>query len=190
MNFIFPLFFIVFCYSQNSIPNQIEKSIFFFNENDHKVSLGISFQNSNNTIDKYFSGNLWFSDNLAINSSLSSSSNNSDINLYYNSSITYLPSSTIFKNFSTNINIGMHRVRLYKYRSFKWYDFSLLSSFKFNSHKILLAWNYLTHIKNKHLIHFSYKRMINDNVNLIIGSKIYRNNSIKIQPHFRLMINL
>ena len=88
MNFIFPLFFIVFCYSQNSIPNQIEKSIFFFNENDHKVSLGISFQNSNNTIDKYFSGNLWFSDNLAINSSLSSSSNNSDINLYYNNNLT------------------------------------------------------------------------------------------------------
>ena len=190
MNFIFSLLLIVFSFTQNSIPNQIEKSIFFFNEDDHKVSLGLSFQNLNNQIEKYFIGNVWLSDNLAINSSLSSSLENSDINLYYKNSITYIPSNFKSNNISANINFGMHRMRFYKSKSYRWYDFSILCNFKFNVHKIILAWNYLTHTRNKHIFNLSYKRKIHNNINIIIGSKLFKDNNIKFQPNLKLMINL
>ena len=88
--------FLVISFSQDSIINQIEKSIFFPNNDDHKIALCLSIQNFNNKLEKYISGNIWISDNLAINSSISPNSFNNDFNLYYNTSITYIP--LIFKS--------------------------------------------------------------------------------------------
>ncbi len=189
MNFIFLFLLLAISSSQNSIPHKIERSIFFFNENDHKTSLMVSFQ-KNEQIEKYFSGNIWLSENLAINSSLSSSTKNYDINLYYNTSITYRPSNFKFKYFSGNLNLGMHTIRFYNYRSFKWYDFSFLLNSMLDNHKFYLAWNYYTHVKNKHIFHLAYKRLIYQNINILIGSKIYNESNIVIQPFLKLMLNL
>ncbi len=190
MNFLF-LLFLVFSFSQNPIPNQIEKSIFFYSENDNKVSLGLSLQNSSGQIDEYFTGNIWLSDNLAINSSLSKNSSNSDINLYYNNSITYVP--LIFKSndISANFNFGMHRIRFYKSKSYRWYDLSILSNFKYNNYKIILSWHYLTNIRNKHIINIFYKKLLYKKFNILIGSKFYTyNKKINFQPNLKLIINL
>ena len=180
--------FLVISFSQDSIINQIEKSIFFPNSDDHKIALCLSIQNFNNKLEKYISGNIWISDNLAINSSISPNSFNNDFNLYYNTSITYIP--LIFKSdiFSSNLNFGMHRFRFYKKKSFRWYNFMLSTNFKFKNHNLILSWIYLSNIKKNHFIDISYKNKIYKNLFLFIGSKIYSEiHNLKFQPTIKLL---
>ena len=192
MNFLLILsFFITFSFSQNIIHDKIERSIFFYNSYDNKTSLGIGCQNSNGQTNKYFSGSIWLSDNLAISSSLSNSSIDSDINLYYNYSMAYIP--LIFKtnNISAKFNFGMHRIRFYKNKSSRWYDLSIVSDFNYNKNKIILSWHYFTTIKTKHIINLAYKKLIYKKLNILIESKFYtKNKKISIQPNLQLIINL
>jgi len=163
----------------------------FYNADDYKTSIGLRFQNINDHTNKYFSGSIWLSDNLAISSSLSNSSINSDINLYYNNSITYVPLIFPTNNISTKFNFGMHRIRFYQNKSYRWYNLSILSNFDFNKNKIVLSWHYITNIKNKHILTLAYKKLLYKKLNILIESKFYSlNKKIRIQPNLEFIINL
>ena len=192
MNYLLILLFcIAFSFSKSLIPNQIERSIIFYNSDNYKTSIGLSFQNSNGQTNKYFSGSIWLSDNLAISSSLSNSSINADINLYYNNSLIYIP--LIFKtnDISAKFNFGMHRIRFYKNKSYRWYDLSIVSNFNYKKNKIILSWQYITNIKTKHILNLAYEKLLYKKINILIGSKFYtENKKISIQPNLQLVINL
>ena len=188
---LFCSFFLINSIVFTQIPNQKEKTFSNFILKDSKVSIGLSFYNFDNSIVKNYFTSIWLSDNLSISSSFSSNISDSDVNLYYNHSIAYHPLMFNNNNIDSYFNFSMHRMRFYEGKSYRWYDYGISSNINYNNHKIILSWHYITEINDKYFFNFYYKKLIYNRMNILLGSKLFRENKKFIfQPNIKLIFNL
>ncbi len=192
MKLIFNLLVIFnFVLSQHLNFNKIEKSIIIPNINNNKIALFFSFQNNNNKLNKYFSSNIWLSENFGFNATIAPNIKEDIIDLYYNTSLSYIPEILSFDAFKTNLSFTIHRQRFYNLISYRWYDLKLVSNIILNKKNIVLCWIYFENIKNKHVIDLSFNKKLSKNIQSYFGSKFYQSNGkINFQPSIKIVVLL
>ena len=131
-------------YSQFNVTNALESSLIPFQitpvsktmlhlagiqgQNDVRIMSGIQFQPTNN---------------LLIGGILSPYKIDTDLSIYYNIAIGYIPKWKLFNISSNMFQIGMHRNRFGADGDARWFSFSFMESARFGSLNLNLCWNRL-----------------------------------------------
>ncbi len=88
-------------------------------------------------------GNWWASPNLNLLGTIQPISNNSDISLYLNMGVSYLPGGTFFTQYAASIGFGMHRIRFKNANDYRYYHLKMAATIPSKHYNIKLDWQRL-----------------------------------------------
>ena len=178
-------------FSQNSQFNKIEKSLIVNSFTEEKISFFVSLQKNKNNLSKYFSTNVWLSENFGFNATISPNIDSNNLDLYYNTSFVYIPEILKKNIFKANLSFTIHRQRFYYYKSYRWFDFKLIYNLNINDNKFNFGWIYFEKRNEKHVFHFSYSKHSNKRIRTFLGFKLYKDlNKINFQPNIKIEIGI
>tara|TARA_A100001011_G_C14265179_1_gene824317 strand:+ start:650 stop:1228 length:579 start_codon:yes stop_codon:yes gene_type:complete len=177
--------------SQNSDVKRIEKSLIINSFSEDKISFFVSFQKNKNNLSKYFSSNIWLSENFGFNTTISPNMESKNIDLYYNTSFVYVPEILKKKFSKANLSFTIHRQRFYYNNSYRWFDFKVMYNLNINDNKFNLGWIYFEKSGEKHGFIFSYCNHYNKRIRTFFGLKLYRDiGKINFQPNFKIEMGI
>ncbi len=149
------------------------------------------FQEYDNTIRPYFSGKWWISPNLNVSGAFSPSENENDIQLYFQTSIGYIPQLILFPWTDTSFNAGIHRIKYFEEKNYRWYHAAFCFTKKLDNQFLSATWIYLFDEWHTHILQMEYYQNILDNFQFNVGFKISTTNSnSNFQPILGLLIHL
>tara|TARA_B110000438_G_scaffold172981_1_gene165308 strand:+ start:1288 stop:1800 length:513 start_codon:yes stop_codon:yes gene_type:complete len=162
-----------------------------YNLNDSKPSIFLGQHKNNSNYNSVASINIYPTENLLVGASISESKKNSDLSLYYQLIIGYIPDWKFF-NISTHlIQIGTHRLRFNNEGGIRWFNLSFSESFKLNRMNINIGWNKIFTKKwERNSILVSTNLKLIDNIYIQLGSSSFFTPSYNLSPFILLNIKL
>jgi len=176
---ILPLLLIInVCVLSNTLNEQNYIFPDFVPYQESKTSVGINiYSNHSGVAQKSFLLSNWFTDNLCVNSSISSIENSNDIELNYNTSIGY--AYNIDYKIAKNMIfiLGYNRIRFRNSESDNTnMSYNLLFNMKFKLFWTLFSYGVINHENKIESFSISFLRSISDLFILTVGAKYMFNN--------------
>ena len=175
------------------VDNSAEESCSFYFQHyyDTEMQVSTNIQLIENSIRTYYSGIWWVSPNLNISGTISPARFKNDINLYYQSSIGYIPQLKLLPWVDTSFNTGINRLRYLNEKNYRWYHAALYSSTEGENQFISAAWIYLFNKWHTHIFQIEYNRIMFEKFQISSGIKLWSEDfNIQFQPLIKLLVNL
>ena len=160
-------------------------------QNISRISISTDCFYRNNHLNSYLSSLFSVSNNLDIIGSVSPKYENEELQLYYNVGVIYLPTWTSSKHISTQIHLGIHRLRFIESYDYRWYDLTINESGKY---KNLGANIRFTKLFDKDWDHYQFEISmfydVNANINAELGIVCQMLTSFEVYPTLSMRIAL
>jgi len=145
-------------------------------QNDVRLMCGLQFQPTKN---------------LLIGGVLSPHNIETDLSIYYNIVIGYIPQWKFFNISSNMFQIGMHRNRFGEDEDARWSSFSFMESAQFGSFNLNLCWNRLfTQNLDRDTVLISTDLKLSNNIHLRPGALVFIASSFDYTPFLFMSIDL
>tara|TARA_B100000212_G_scaffold339113_1_gene316877 strand:- start:1216 stop:1794 length:579 start_codon:yes stop_codon:yes gene_type:complete len=170
---------------------KIEKSLLINSFGEEKISFLVTLQQNKNNLSKYFSSNIWLSENFSINTTISPNIQYQNIDFYYNTSFIYVPEILKTNSHKANLSFTIHRQRFYFYNSYRWFDFKIIYNINIYDNKFNIGWIYFEKRENKHVFNFSFSKNLNKRIRTFFGLKLYKElEKINFQPNIKIEMGI